>query len=559
MNKKLWEFLRAMENKHYHILWLTVIVSLMVFITAIVYFTGGTSSTVQLLYVPIFIAVFVYGIKGGIIAAIFAGLAVGPFMPAAATGEMQPPAIWMLRILTSVFIVLVVGKLYEHVKKMDDLEKKRAYEDVATGYFNSNKFNIDWTDSINAGTYGSITTILFRFENMDMIKRYVDFETSMKSYIRLLEMAEEFFYMGTVYTISDNKIAVLLPGMDIDRANNLTKGFISISKSPMYIENLPISPVIKCGIVNYPNHGTEACKLTLMLDKALEQTSRLHSTIGIYNDIIEKEHERYYSDLVSLYHALKNDMFTLAFQPIIDVRKNRISSVEALLRWNDSRHINMSIAELIKRAEDAGFINEITKWLFASVAEQIKLWKEKGIEIPVSMNLSALDLSDAEFISYVTDYIKENDINTRLIEFELTERSIIHNEEIMSEQLMKLKKLGIRLSLDDYGTGHNSLKNLMNFAGKFDYLKIDKVFIDKILKDEKLIMVDCIIRAAHRMGMKVVAEGVEIHEQVEILRTVDCDMIQGFYYSMPLPPEELEQYVLCPLKYDRRGSKIASM
>ncbi len=552
MNKKLWEFLRTTGDKHYHILWFTVIVLLMVFITAIVYFTGGTSSTVQLLYVPIFIAVFVYGIKGGIIAAIFAGLAVGPFMPAAATGEMQPPAVWMLRILTSVFIVLVVGKLYEHVKKMDDLEKKRAYEDVATGYFNSNKFNIDWTDSISAGTCGSISTILFRFENMDMIKRYVDFETSMKSYIRLLEMVEEFFYMGTVYTISDNKIAVLLPNVDINRANNLTKDFISITKSPMYIENLPISPVLKCGIVNYPNHGTEACKLTLMLDKALEQTSRLHITIGIYNDIIEKEHERYYSDLVSLYHALKNDMFTLAFQPIIDVRKNRISSVEALLRWNDSRHMNMSIAELIKRAEDAGFINEITKWLFASVADQIRLWKEKGIEIPVSMNLSALDLSDVEFISYVTDYIKENDINPRLIEFELTERSIIHNEEIMSEQLMKLKKAGIKLSLDDYGTGHNSLKNLMHFAGKFDYLKIDKIFIDKILKDEKLIMVDCIIRAAHRMGMKVVAEGVEIHEQVEILRTVECDMIQGFYYSMPLPPEELEHYVLGPIKHEQK-------
>jgi len=83
-------------------------------------------------------------------------------------------------------------------------------------------------------------------------------------------------------------------------------------------------------------------------------------------------------------------------------------------------------------------------------------------------------------------------------------------------------------------------------------LKIDKIFIDKILKDEKLIMVDCIIRAAHRMGMKVVAEGVEIHEQVEILRTVDCDMIQGFYYSMPLPPEELEHYVLDPVKHEQK-------
>ncbi len=103
--------------------------------------------------------------------------------------------------------------------------------------------------------------------------------------------------------------------------------------------------------------------------------------------------------------------------------------------------------------------------------------------------------------------------------------------------------MGIKISLDDYGTGYNSLKNLVDFADKFDYLKIDKIFIDKIIKDEKLIIVDYIISAAHRLGIKVVAEGVEMTEQIEILKIVDCDMIQGFYYAKPLPPEELEEYV----------------
>lgn len=423
-------------------------------------------------------------------------------------------------------------------------EKEKVYEDITTGYFNTNKFKIDLSNLIDENKYKSISIILFSFENMDMIKRFVDFEVSIKTYIKLHKITEDFFEKQYIYSIPGNKIAVILPEVKIAEANNLAKRFILKTKNPIHIDGLPISLVIKAGIANYPSHNSDPNKLMIMLDKALDQAIRTHNTIQIYNNIIDKEQEIYYSDLITLYNALKNNMFTLAFQPIIDIHKNKISSLEALLRWNDERNCYNSVSELIKRADDAGFINEITRWLFGCVTQQLKIWEEKGIEVPVSMNLSSKDLTDEAFIEYVKSYIAENKINPKYIEFELTERAIIQEEKIASEQLKKLRSTGVKLSLDDYGAGFNSIKNLMDLAGKFNYLKIDKIFIDKILKNEKLIMVECIIKAAHRLGMKVIAEGVEIQEQVEILKTVDCDMIQGFYYSKPLTAEEVEKYII---------------
>ncbi|WP_313346679.1 GGDEF domain-containing phosphodiesterase [Sedimentibacter sp.] len=469
---------------------------------------------------------------------------IGPFTPYAATNAMQPTALWVFRIIISIVIVLIVGKLSEKADKFNELEKKKAYEDVTTGYHNLNKLKVDLNSEISSKKYSSISIILFKYENMDMIRQYVNFEVGDKSYIKLHEIAGEFFCDICVYSAYGNKIVIMLPGYNINDAYSLAKKFIQQTKNPIYIDDLPISPVIKAGIVNYPLHETNVDNIIVMLGKSLKLSDMTHNDVMIYDDMAEKDKERYYQDLVSLYHALKGNMFKMHYQPIVNVKTNQVESAEALLKWNDSNHNNMSIAELIKIAEDAGFINEITKWVIKNVIDQIKIWNGKGIEIPVSINVSARDLSDDTFIDYVKDCISKNNIKPKNIQFELTERSIINDGETAAKTLKSLKHMGIKISLDDYGTGHNSLKNLVDFADKFDYLKIDKIFIDKIIKDEKLIIVDYIINAAHRLGIKVVAEGVEMIEQIETLKTVDCDMIQGFYYSIPLSPEELEEYLL---------------
>ncbi len=417
MNKRKSGFLKKISFDKYYFFWSLVISVLIAAITAIVYFTGGTSSTVQLLYIPIFMTIFKFGTKGGIIAAIVAGFAVGPFMPYAATNAPQPTAMWILRIVMSVFIVLVVGVLFERNKRLSDLERKKAYEDIGTGYFNSNKFKVDLRKLVSEETCNTITIVMFDFQNIDMIKRYVDFRTSRKCFFELLNMTNEFFLEG----VSDSKFIVMLPEICIEETYIYAKKFIQNTKNPIYINELPISMVIKGGIVNYPLHETNVSGIILMLDKALDQSSRSQSELVIYDNIVDKEQEMYYQDLVSLFHALQNDKFTLVYQPKIDIQTNELTGVEALIRWNDSNHNNMSISELIKRAEDAEFINQITKWVIRNVTGQLKIWKEKGLDISVSINLSSRDLTDETFIDYVDEYITKNEINPGCIEFELTE------------------------------------------------------------------------------------------------------------------------------------------
>lgn len=512
--------------------------------TLIAYITGGSNSSLHLLYIPLFFSVLVFGIKGGIITAVAAGLAVGPYMPIdSANNIMQPTAMWVFRIVIFIIIVVFVGSLIELIKKTEELEKRKAYEDLRTGYYNFNKFKLDLCTMAESGRYKDISVILFEFQNIDMIKRYVDIETSQKSFIELLEKAEKYFVNGTIYAASSKKITVILPEWDAWETAKSAKNFIAETKNPVYIEGLPISMVVKGAVINYPKHETDGDRLIAKLDKAIEQCLRCHSEVVIYDDIIEVEQEKYYSGLVSLYHSLQNDMFTLSYQPKIDINNNSVIGVEALLRWKDKDKKNMSISELIRRAEDAGFINQITRWVIKSTAMQMRKWNEMGIIMPVSINLSAKELSDDTFVDYVRECLEKYGVNPKNLEFELTERIIILDEKNALEQFRKLKEMGIKMSLDDYGSGFNSAKYLMEYGEIFDYLKLEKKLIDKISNEKNYEMIKCMIKSTHLFGMKIVAEGVETLSQVELLKSADCDYIQGFYYSKPLFAEELEKFL----------------
>lgn len=545
MNKKLQVLVADLGKDTYNYPLSIVFIIFSIFLTTLIAFmTGGSNSSLHLLYIPLFFSVLVFGIKGGIITAVVAGLAVGPYLPInSANNIMQPPAMWLFRIGIFIVIVVFVGSLIELIKKTEELEKRKAYEDLRTGYYNFNKFKLDLWTMVSSCKYQDISVIMFEFQNIDMIKRYVDVETSQKSFVELLDKAEKYFEDGTIYAATSKKITVILPEWDAWEAAKSAKDFIATTKNPVYIDNFPISIVVKGAVINYPKHETDGDRLIVKLDKAIEQCMRCHSEVVIYDDIIEIEQEKYYSGLVSLYHSLQNDMFTLAYQPKIDLKNNSVIGVEALLRWKDKDKKSMSISELIRRAEEAGFINQITRWVIKNTAMQMKRWDEKGIIMPVSINLSAKELSDDTFVEYVRECLDEYGVNPNNLEFELTERIIILDEKNALEQFRKLKKMGIKMSLDDYGSGFNSAKYLMEYGEIFDYLKIEKKLIDKITNEKNFAIIKCMINATHMFGMKLVAEGVETISQVELLKSADCDYIQGFYYSKPLFAEDLEQFL----------------
>ncbi|NYB73324.1 EAL domain-containing protein [Sedimentibacter hydroxybenzoicus DSM 7310] len=527
------------ENRPFKIVAGLAIIAMIILFRFIIYLSGGTTAFVHIMYIPILSSVFILGIKAGIAASIIAGILLGPSMPfVVSQGIMQDTKSWVFRIFMFITIVLVVGILLEYIKRMHEREKEKAYIDVITGYPNTNKFVEDLNFMINEGRFNTLSIIVFEYKNMEMINQYVNHEVGKKSFINLLKHADKHFKHCNIYTISTNKFIIIIPETDCSRANHMANKFEEKTRKPMFVDTLPISLIVRGGIVNYPMHGNHINEITSKLEKVMTQSVKTQKIITIYDNIIEAERMKYYDTLVSLYFSLQNDMFYLVYQPKIKIDTNEIVGTEALLRIKNDEYSNISISQLIEMAEEVGFINEITKWVITNSILQIKKWKESGIHTKVSVNLSSIDLNDESIIDFTIDCLDENHIDSSLIEFELTERSIIEDVERALFVLKKMREKGIKISLDDYGSGHNSLSHLMKSSNQFDYIKIDKIFIDNIDEKQNEVLVEGIINTAHTLGMEVVAEGVETEVQVEILRKIGCDIIQGYFYSKPLPPEE---------------------
>lgn len=531
------------ENKLFKVVTCIAILAIIIFFRIIIYLTGGTTAFVHIMYIPILLSVFIFGIKAGIITSIIAGVLLGPSMPfVVSQGIMQDTKSWVFRIIMFILIVIVNGLLIEYIVKMHDKEKERAYTDVITGYPNINKFIKDLTLMINEKKCNEFSMVIFEYNNMEMINQYVDLDTGTKSFINLLKYAERHFEHCSMYTVGSNKFIIVIPELDCITANQMANSFAEKTKKPMYVDTLPISLIIKGGIINYPMHGNTINEITPKLRRVISQCSRAH-VITIYDNNLEAESMKYYDTLVSLYYSLQNDMFYLTYQPKINVASNEFVGAEALLRIKQDTHTNLSISQLIEMAEEVGFINEITKWVILNSIIQIKKWQDSGINVKVSINLSSIDLIDYSLINFTLKCLNENKVDTSSIEFELTERSIIEDEENTLLILSEIRKKGIKISLDDYGSGHNSLIHLVKTSNQFDYIKIDKAFIDNINEKHNEVLIEGIIQTAHVLGIKVVAEGVETKEQVNILKRIGCDIIQGYYFSKPLTPEKLYEYM----------------
>jgi EAL domain-containing protein (putative c-di-GMP-specific phosphodiesterase class I) len=351
-------------------------------------------------------------------------------------------------------------------------------------------------------------------------------------------MTNEFFESNNIYVIDTKKFVMVILGSSYSDINLMTQEYFNLVRNPIYIEELPVSIVLKAGIVNYPIHSNNLDDIILKLGQSLSQAIGSQKNIIIYDDAVQRVRTKYYNELVSLYHSLQNDMFTIHYQPKIRISDNELIGVEALLRIQDDTFKDISVHQLTTIAEEVGFINEITKWVIKKVLTQMKLWKDEGIEINVSINLSPQDFNES-ISEYTLNYLKLYDIEPSSLEFELTEKSTIEDESKVLRELTRLKSLGVKLSLDDYGTGHNSLLYLTNSSFYFDYIKIDKAFIKAITEEKTKLLISGIIDTAHVQGIEVIAEGVETLEQLNVMAEINCDHVQGYYFSKAVAPEEL--------------------
>lgn len=315
------------------------------------------------------------------------------------------------------------------------------------------------------------------------------------------------------------------------------------------IEDMMIHTTVSAGITIYPDHGDTSETLIMRADIAMYKAKAGgKGKYVFYNNIMNKEMIERASIEVNLRTGIENQEFLLHYQPQYDLKTKEIIGFEALIRW-DSKELGwMSPFKFIKVAEDSRMIIPIGRWVLETACKFIKVIHELGfLDYTIAVNLSTLQVVQEDFVEMVIQILEENNLEPKHLELEMTETMLIENFQIIADKLEILRSLGIKVALDDFGTGYSSLNYLNRLP--IDTLKIDKSFIDTISQAEEESITSVLIFLGHRMGLKVIAEGVETEQQFEYLRQYGCNHMQGYLLSRPLPEDEV-------LKLLRENSKV---
>lgn len=298
------------------------------------------------------------------------------------------------------------------------------------------------------------------------------------------------------------------------------------------------------GISLFPEDGIDAETILRNADKAMYQAKLSgRNTFKMYKRTMHNNEERLLQLENLLRKAIEREEFYLEFHPVVDVRTKMVSSVEALIRWQDSELGIISPNEFITLAEDTGLIIPISEWVLRSSCKALNVLHYNGFtNIKVNINISPLHFKQANFVETIEQVITEANLRRNCIILELTENMIMSHEADMVNKLVKLKQLGLNIAIDDFGTGYSSLSYLHRFP--IDYLKIDQSFIKNIVDyKEDAAIAKAIITIARALNLRVVAEGVEHKKQYQFLEQEGCTNIQGFFISKPLKLSPLLQFL----------------
>ncbi|MEX0139703.1 EAL domain-containing protein [Massilia sp. LMS1-1-1.1] len=350
----------------------------------------------------------------------------------------------------------------------------------------------------------------------------------------------------------DEFVVVLDPVEDDSRAEQVAQRIAIAFDEPFYLGSERHKMGASIGISLYPRDGAETDVLLKNADIAMYAVK-----------VAGKGHHRFFQPELfetirsrreleqSLVAALELDQFLVVYQPRVDAMSGQLCSMEALVRWHHPQHGMVPPLEFIPVAESSGLISQLGEVVIEKVCLQMARWQASGLElVPVSINVSARQFGRGDVHQVLASALTRHRIDARLIEVEITESAMMDEQNRAVEQLSAIRALGVRLLVDDFGTGYSSLSQLQKFA--MDGLKIDRAFTMELGRSEQgEVFVRAILSMAHALGMSVVAEGVETREQLDILRTLQCNEVQGYFISRPVPAEQMlalmHQRFLIPL------------
>ena len=351
----------------------------------------------------------------------------------------------------------------------------------------------------------------------------------------------------TVARLGGDEFVVILDGLAApDHIYLVAEKILDGLSKPFKIQDRELYVTASIGIAVYPDDGDTYETIVRNADIAMYRAKEEgKNNYQIYSSTLNARISERLQLENSLRHALEREEFLLYYQPKIDLATGWIIGAEALLRWNRpaSRHLILP-GEFIGLAEEIGLMLPLGQWVLKTACAQNKAWQATGLpSLHMAVNLSALQFQQRDLASMIADTLKHTGLEARFLELEVTEGIIMKSAETAESTLRELHALGVEISIDDFGRGHSSLGYLKRFP--VTKLKIDETFVRDIsTRSEDMRLVGAIITLAHSLNLKVVAEGVEMEEQLNYLRSVGCDQIQGNVFSPPLSVEQMTRLLL---------------
>ncbi|RKP45562.1 putative bifunctional diguanylate cyclase/phosphodiesterase [Trinickia fusca] len=345
-----------------------------------------------------------------------------------------------------------------------------------------------------------------------------------------------------VARLGGDEFAVLLPSHDAAGAERIAARILKALELPIMIEEQPVDVGASIGIVMFPHNGTDMNVLLRRADIAMYVAKRANSGLALYDERHDDNGAERLSLMSELRQAVEHDQLMLYYQPKVDLATHTVKFVEALVRWDHPTRGYVSPDQFIPFAEQTGYIKAISHWVAEQAIRQCAAWRAEGIELAVSVNVSARELIQSSLPDTFSALLKKYGVPAEMLWIEITESAIMDDPNHAIQTLDRLHALGIRLAIDDFGTGYSSLSYLKRMP--VDELKIDKSFVmGMVLHRDDETIVRSTIDLAHNMGLKVVAEGVESEFVMRRLAELRCDLAQGFHLSRPLPPSKLEDWL----------------
>ncbi|CAG1065899.1 putative signaling protein [uncultured bacterium] len=350
---------------------------------------------------------------------------------------------------------------------------------------------------------------------------------------------------NTVARLGGDEFIVLLTGLPQDvNVINVANRILSCFDSPVNLKGHELFITTSIGISMFPFDGDSAEELLKKADMSMYWAKEEgRNNCKMYNTSLDSRRKDWLRLEYKLHKALELGEFILHYQPQVNTVTGEITGVECLIRWQDPETELIPPGRFIPIAEESGLIIPITSWVLLNACSQANSWRNKGHDgIRFSVNISMRQFKEKDFASTLTGILNATGLPPGCLEIELTESIIMTDTEHTVKILQELKKLGIRLSIDDFGTGFSSLSYLKTMP--IDVIKIDRSFIRDIPSDaDDIAITTAIINMAHSLGIEVIAEGVETMEQFELLRELGCDNIQGYLFMKPAGAQETEAFI----------------